>query len=505
MVIASPQIPTATSAQTHNVKNPITGAVLGTIPIQTADEVHQAVQRSRQAQASWGALTVKQRAQYIAQWGDLLWKRRDEVTKVIRQETGKPQASAELEVIGTDGAIWYYYHRAAGFLKEQWRSTIIPLVHRGKVTYKPHGVVGVISPWNYPFILPLMDSIPALFAGNTVVIKPSEVTPLCVKLGVEIMLEAGMPEGVVQVVYGDGRTGSALVEEVDFVAFTGSTAIGRKIASRCGERLIPYTMELGGKDPSIVLADADLDMAATGVIRGAFENAGQACISIERVYVEDTIYEPFVERVLHHMKGFNTGSGDSLDIHMGSMTNTRELERTEEHIQDAVSKGAKVIFGGARLPELGERFHEPTVLVDVDHSMKIMTEETFGPTLPIMRVKDAAEAIKLANDNVYGLSASIFSKNLGRARELAKQIDSGDVSINRTHFSVGTPDFPTGGQRDSGVGRRNGREGLMKYVSVQSILSDNMIGQKPDLRVGDPLSMKALLALRALRRYIPFI
>jgi acyl-CoA reductase-like NAD-dependent aldehyde dehydrogenase len=487
------------------VKNPVNGTTVAELPIHTADDLRKMVARARQAQPAWQALGVKERAKRLRRWADLVWERQAEVMRVIRSETGKVDAGALLEVIGVDIVTSYYMHRAPRWLKDQWKLPLIPFVHRAQVTYKPHGLVGVISPWNYPFILPFMDLLPALFAGNVVIVKPSEVTPLSVKIGVELMHEAGIPEGVIQALYGDGRIGAELVEHADFIAFTGSTATGRKIARRCGERLVPCTMELGGKDPSIVLSDAKLDMAAAGVIRGAFENAGQVCVSIERVYVEEAIYEPFVAKVLDLMQAFKVGSGDGDSYHMGSLTNVRELERTEQHIADAVSKGAKVVFGGKRRPDLGPLFFEPTVLVDVTHDMDIMREETFGPTLPIMRVKNAEEAIKLANDNEYGLSASIFSTNYARARQLAKQIDSGDVSINRTHLSVGTVDLPTGGQRNSGMGRRNGREGLLKYVAVQSILSDNMFAQTPDLRVGDPLSLTALRFMRIIRRYVPFV
>lgn len=506
MAIATPAQASKTQESPFlTVKNPVTSEHIGKIPVQTAEEVRQAVNRARQAQPAWEALGVKGRAKLLRAWGDLLWSRQQELIAIIRRETGKPDGGALLEAIGTDNVINYYYHNAPKFLKPESRQSLFPYIHRAKVHYKARGVVGIISPWNYPFFLPFMDLLPALFAGNTVVIKPSEITPYSVEFGVKLMHEVGIPQGVIQAVYGDGRTGSALVDYVDFVAFTGSTATGRKVAMRCAERLIPCTMELGGKDPSIVLNDANLDLTATGLLRGAFENAGQVCISVERVYVESGIYEPLIARMLHYAKQFNVGHGDGLNVHMGSMTNLRELERTEAHIADAVQKGARVLWGGKRRPDLGELFFEPTILVDVTHDMDIMREETFGPILPIMRIESHDEAIRLANDTPYGLSASIFSTNLALAEKLALKIDSGDVSINRTQFAVGTPSLPTGGQRESGLGRRNGKEGLMKYVTSQAILIDNQLGQKPDLSLADPLSLKVMLFLRRIRRYITWI
>ena len=247
-------------------------------------------------------------------------------------------------------------------------------------------------------------------------------------------------------------------------------------------------------------------MAAAGLLRGAFENAGQVCISVERAYVEEAIYDRFLDRVMFYANQLHLGAGDGMDVHVGSMTNQRELERTEAHVQDAVNKGARILYGGKRRPDLGALFFEPTVLVDVDHSMDVMREETFGPVLPIMKVRSADEAVRgLANDLQYGLSASIFSMDYARAEQLALQIDTGDVSINRTQMVVGTPSLPSGGQRESGLGRRNGPEGLLKYVTTQSILIDNMLGQKPSLSLADPVTLRAVLILRVLRRFLPFL
>ncbi len=487
------------------VTNPVTGEVIGAVDVGTDEDVRAAVERARAAQPAWAAMSVKERARLLRRWGDMMWADQKNVMDVIRRETGKIESGALMEMIGVDNVVQYYCRYAPRILKTQRRRSLFPFVEKCRVYYKPHGVIGRISPWNYPYLLPLIDMVPALIAGNAAVLKPSEVAPYCTQYAVEAMHKTGIPEDVVQIVHGDGRTGAVLVEYVDYITFTGSTAVGREVAMRAAERLIPFSMELGGKDPSIVLKDADIDMAATGLMRGAFENAGQACISIERAYVEAPIYDRLVERVCHYAKQLKVGVEDGMEEHVGSMTNLRELERTESHIKDALEKGAELVCGGKRRPDLGPFFYEPAVLINVNHSMDVMCEETFGPILPIMKVNDVDEAIRLANDTEYGLAASIFTSNLKRGEQLATRINCGDVSINRTHVSFGTPALPIGGQKDSGVGRRNGPEGLLRYVATQSVLIDNQIAQKPDLRIADPLSLKVALILRKLRRWLPFL
>jgi succinate-semialdehyde dehydrogenase / glutarate-semialdehyde dehydrogenase len=490
--------------KTIDVLNPISMKSIGTIPVNTAEEVQKAVERARVAQIAWDALGVKGRNKLLSAWRELMWEKRQEIIEVIRNESGKVEGGAFTEVLVVDNICQYYYANAEKILKPQSRQPLFPVAQRAKVHYKPYGVVGIVSPWNYPFILPFVDSLPALYAGNAVIIKPSEVTPYSVEIGVRFMHEVGIPKDVIQFVHGDGSTGKALIDHVDYVAFTGSTATGRKVAMQAASRLIPYSLELGGKDASIVMSDVDLDMAATGVIKGAFENAGQACVSIERVYVDEKIYEPFLAKVLDYAKTINVGGGAGMDVHMGTMINEPELKRTEEHIQDAVAKGAKVVFGGKRRPDLGPRFHEPTILVDVDHTMEVMREETFGPLLPIMKVKNMDEAVRLSNDSRYGLSASIFSRNLREAEELAEKINSGDVSINRAQIAMGTPGATMGGTGESGLGRRNGPEGLLKYTKQQSIITDTNLGQKPAITHFDEFTLNVYYVLRRVRKALPF-
>ncbi|MBZ0288297.1 MAG: aldehyde dehydrogenase family protein [Anaerolineae bacterium] len=488
------------------VKNPITGEEIGKIPVMTADEVRAAAQRARAAQPAWAARSVKERAGLLQAWADLMWQNQAQIIRKIREETGKNHFGAWEEATVIDSTVAYYAHRGPQLLKPRTRRTFVPGKQTGRVYYKPHGVCGFITPWNYPLLNALQDLIPALIAGNTVLHKPSEVAPYTSLYAVDLMYQAGIPRDVIQVITGDGRTGSALVDLADYISFTGSTATGRKIAARCAERLIPCSLELGGKDPLIVLNDADVDLAATGALIGALDNCGQICVSTERVYVEDGIYDRFMERLQHYAKQIKISNEDDFfDVHMGSLTNERELLRTEEHIADAVSQGAQVVFGGKRRPDLGPLFFEPTILTDVNHDMKLMREETFGPLLPVMRVKDADEAIRLANDSEYGLSASIYTRDLRRGEALATRLESGDAHINCTQWVFGVPSLPMGGVKNSGMGRRNGPEGILRFVKPQSILVDNQLMDKPKLTQLDPFAFRVALFLRSVRRRLPFL
>mgnify|MGYP000423045753 CR=1 FL=1 len=486
------------------VTNPVTGAVIGAIHKSTREEVRAAVERARKAQQGWAAMSVKERGALIRRWGDLLWEDQRNAMKIIRDESGKNDTGAYAEIIFIDNYVNYYVQHAPRLLAPKRRPPAFPLIQWAKVYYKPWGVVGMITPWNYPLGLSLCDAIPALIAGNAVVFKPSEITPFSTLYAIDLMHKAGIPRDVVQVVTGDGSTGAALVDLVDYVGFTGSTAVGRKVAVNAAERLIPYSLELGGKDAMIVLQDANVDLAASGVFIGGTENAGQMCISVERVYVEDPIYDRFVERVRHFAGQVNIGSGDGYDVHVGSLTNEREMLRVERHIQDAVDKGAQLLSGGKRRPDLGPLFFEPAVLVNVDHSMDVMREETFGPIIPIMKVKDADEAIRMANDSEYGLSGSIFTRDLKRGEQLATRIDTGDIGVNRAAAVAASPKLPWGGQKNSGVGRRGGPEGLLRFVSTQSVLVDRQIGTKPALALLDPLTLNFLKLMRTVRRVLPF-
>jgi succinate-semialdehyde dehydrogenase / glutarate-semialdehyde dehydrogenase len=488
--------------QTLNVTNPVTGEILGRIHVATRSEVQAAVERARAAQPEWQALGLKERIRRLRRWGDWLWQHQEQAFKVICGETGKSKVGAYNEIVINDNVLTYYAYHAPRILRTQPRRALFPFFQRVRVHYKPHGVVGLITPWNYPFLLVCVDLVPALVAGNSVVIKPSEISPLSAQLAVETLIAAGVPPDVVQIVNGQGETGAALVDYVDYVAFTGSTAVGKQVAVRAAERLIPCNLELGGKDPMIVLADADLEKAVNGLLAGGLENAGQMCTSVERVYVEAPIYDDFVDRLAARAHDLILGQG--FDAHLGSLTNLAELARVEAQVQDALVKGARVLHGGCRRPDLGPLFYEPTLLADTDHSMAVMQEETFGPVVPIMRVANAEEALRLANANAYGLSAVVYTRDLRHGETLARRIDSGDVGVNRPSVIWGAGAAPMGGQKASGIGRRGGPEGLLRFVTSQAVVLDAVPSAliPPDLMYFTP-RMRWLMALR--RRLLPFL
>ena len=493
------------AAEVLTVSNPITGEQVGRVPVMTAAMVAELAAEARAAQPAWAALSVRARGRLLQRWTDRLWEDRDTLYAIIRAETGKVTGGGFAEHAVIDNVVHYYARRAPGLLADQSRRVTFHLRQHARVVFHPLGVVGFITPWNYPLLNGLIDAIPALIAGNAVLIKPSELTPFTAAYAVALMHEVGIPPAVAQVVTGDGRTGAALIEVVDGLSFTGSSATGRKVAARAAERLIPCTLELGGKDPFIVLEDADLEQAAAGALRGAMENAGQACVSVERAYVVDAVYEDFIECLLALAQGFEVGNGDGYDVDMGSMAGERELARTEAHIAEAVAAGAQLLVGGRRRPDLGPRFLEPAIVVNTDHSMRIMREETFGPVLAVMRVRDAEEAVELANDSDYGLSATIYTRNLKRGEALARQLQCGDVGINQPQLIFGTPSLPMGGVKSSGVGRRGGPEGLMRFVSTQSILTDRLIGVRPELAQHNPTTRQLYTLLRRARTFAPWL
>jgi succinate-semialdehyde dehydrogenase/glutarate-semialdehyde dehydrogenase len=454
--------------------NPATLETVGTIEVQTAADVAAAVERAHKAQPAWAELGVSERARYLERAIRVLLARQEDFVDVICSETGKPRLEATAtEILTACDALQFYAKRAKRILADRSVPVHLLKTKKLKLSYRPLGVVGIITPWNFPFILSLNPSAQALVAGNAVVLKPSEATPFSGRLVEQLFHEAGLPEGVFQLVQGDGETGAALVESaIDKLSFTGSVRTGRRIAEACGRRLIPCTLELGGKDPMIVCADADLVRASRGAVYGAFANAGQVCTSTERVYVVSEVAEEFTRRVLEETSRLRQGAAGEFDV--GSIATPQQLAVIEEHVADAVEKGARVLAGGRRNPSLPGLFWEPTVLDGVTHEMRIMREETFGPVLPIMRVADEGEALRLANDTRYGLNASVFTRDKRHGVELAKAIDSGCVVVNDCMLTYGVPESPFGGVKESGIGRVNGELGLRSYCNVQSILIDRM-------------------------------
>lgn len=497
--------PATSTLPQFEIRSPLNGATIGTLPVYDAAALQAAAARARVAQPAWEALGVQRRAALLRAWIDALWLRKDDLLRGLRRETGKTYGDAMAELLATDVIAIYYAQRAAHILRPRRGTPIFPILQRVDIEYQAFGVVGMIAPWNYPLLNISFELIPALIAGNAVLVKPSELTPYTALFIVEMLHRVGVPREVAQVVTGDGTTGAALIDVVDYVHVTGSTATGRRVAVRAAERLIPYSLELGGKDPLIVLADSDPDLAATATLTGALQNAGQACVAIERVYVEAPVYERFLERLLYHAGRLKVGAGDGYGVHVGSMTHERELLRTEAQIADALAKGARLLCGGKRRPDLGPLFFEPTVLADVDHTMRVMREETFGPIVPVMRARDAEDALRLANDSPYGLSAAIYTRDLLRGRALARRIRAGDVAINRVLVSIGTAGMPSGGVKESGIGRRNGEAGLLRFATTHAVLTDRLWFNPPALTLLTPLARFGLHLVRHLRRWLPFL
>jgi acyl-CoA reductase-like NAD-dependent aldehyde dehydrogenase len=394
------------------------------------------------------------------------------MVETICGETGKTFEDAQVEVSVAAGSFQFWAKTAKRYLADEKLRSSAPLALGRKVIirYSPVGVVGVIGPWNYPLVNLFCDCVPALMAGNAVVMKPSEVTPLTAMLTAEMMREAGLPDGVLGVATGLGETAQALIDEVDFIMFTGSTATGKKVMERASRTLTPVSLELGGKDPMIVCADADVDRAANAATYYAMNNSGQVCISIERVYVEQPVYDAFVAKVVDNVSAIRQGVGTGPGVvEVGAITGPGQLDIIERHVLDATERGASVVAGGHRRAGEG-RFFEPTVLVGVDHSMACMREETFGPTMPIMRVADVDEAIRLANDSPYGLQASVFTRDMDKAEAIARRLEAGAVTINDAQVNYTVFNAPMGGWKSSGLGVRHGPAGIRKYCRTQSIL-----------------------------------
>jgi acyl-CoA reductase-like NAD-dependent aldehyde dehydrogenase len=455
------------------VENPATGAVVGEVPIRSAEEVRELAARGRAAQPAWEALGFDGRARVLRRAQKWVLDNQQRLIDTIVSETGKTHEDALLAEIGYVGsAFGFWAKNAPEYLADEKIRSANPFVLGRKlvVRYAPVGLVGVIGPWNYPLSNSFGDCIPALAAGNAVILKPSEVTPLSSLAMEEAMRECGLPEGVYQVATGLGETGQALIDEVDMVMFTGSTATGKKVMERAARTLTPVSLELGGKDPMIVLADADLERAANAATYYSMQNGGQTCISVERVYVEAPVYDEFVGKVTEKVRALRQGAPSgpgSVDV--GAVTFPKQLDIVTGHVDAAREAGATVLTGGHGRSE-GGRFFEPTVLVDVDHSMACMTEETFGPTLPIMRVQDAEEALRLANDSAYGLAASVWTKDAARGEAIARRIEAGAVCVNDAQLNYLALELPMGGWKASGLGSRHGAGGIRKYTRQQSLL-----------------------------------
>jgi acyl-CoA reductase-like NAD-dependent aldehyde dehydrogenase len=448
------------------------GDVIAELPVDDADAVAATVARARAAQPGWAALPVSERARLMKRARREMVRDRRAILDLLERETGKARFDVVGELMGACLDLGYLARRAAKFLQPRKVSARPLFGKRAQIVYKPRGVVGIISPWNAPLNLALGDLVPALLAGNAVVVKPSEVAPLAVRHAIASMSRA-LPPGLLGVVLGAGPTGAALVDCVDMICVTGSPETGRKVMERASRRLTPVLLELGGKDPMIVLADADLDRAAAGAVYGGCLMTGQVCMSVERVYVESSVADAFTAKVVERAKALRVGpNGRNADVDIGPFTSPRQVQIVERQLADARAKGAQVLTGGVRRAGDGPGvYFEPTVVTNVDHSMLLMEEETFGPVIPIMAVHDAAEAVTLANQSRYGLNASVWTTNVERGIAIARQIESGSACVNECLVSAGCIELPFGGVKQSGVGTRHGgAEGLRQFCVAQAIL-----------------------------------
>lgn len=478
------------------VASPVDGREIGRVPLSQEGDVESAFQRARRAQPGWAALPVKERARILLAFHDLVLSQRNEGLDIVQWETGKARKDALEELLDVCAQARYYARDAPRLLKPRRVRSSFPGAVSVKVHHHPKGVVGIIAPWNYPLTLAVSDAIPALLAGNTIVIKPDMQTTITALWVLHLLHSAGLPRGVLNVVAGEGEViGPALVDHSDYVMFTGSTRVGRLIAAQCGERLIGCSLELGGKNAMIVRADVDLERATETAVRACFANSGQLCISMERLYVHTDVYDRFVARFVERVRAMRVKVGIGWGSDMGSLISAKQLATISSHVDDAVSHGATVLTGGRPRPDLGPFAYEPTVLADVDDSMVVCRNETFGPVVSVYRVADDDEAVERANDTGYGLNASVLTGNLQQGAAVARRLMAGTVNVNEGYASAWSATrAPMGGMKESGIGRRHGDEGLLKYTEAQTVAIQRVMGFGPppgwsDRKWGDSLTL----------------
>lgn len=487
------------------VHAPFTGQEIGSVPAGTPEDLAAVFAQARAAQPAWAAVPFAQRAEIFIRFHDLLLKKREEALDLIQWESGKARLHAFEEVADAAIVSRYYAHHAERHLRPRRRAGALPLVTRTLEVRPPLGVVGMIAPWNYPLSMAITDAIPALMAGNAVVLKPAEQTPFTALWAVDLLVEAGLPEDVLRTVPGVGEVlGPALIAESDFIHFTGSTEVGRIVARQCAEQLIGCSLELGGKNPMLVLEDADLAAAVDGAIRGCFSSAGQLCISAERLYVHERVFSDFMERFARRTNALRVGASFDFDMEMGSLVSGEHLRKVQAHVQDALSKGATAVTGGMTRPDLGPFFYAPTILTGVTPAMTLYREETFGPVAAVYPVGSVEEALSLANDSAYGLNASIWTGNEARGLAVAKKLEVGTVNINEAYAATwGSVDAPMGGFKHSGLGRRHGAAGIQKYTELQTIAVQKLLPIAPPPRLGSERYAHLLSQLLSILRRLP--
>ncbi len=484
-------------SNSHAIHAPFTDERIGTVPACTESDVETAVSRARDAQDEWSSRSLDGRTAILSRFHDLVLNRQGELLDVMGIESGKTRRDAFEEVLDVATNARYYANRAEEFLRPRRREGAIPLLTKTEEHRHPVGVVGVIAPWNYPLTLAVSDAIPALVAGNAVVLKPAEETPYTALLAAKILREAGMPDDVFQVITGRGsELGTPLIDRVDFVSFTGSTETGRRVAEQAGANLVNCSLELGGKNPLLVLEDAELSRTVEGAVRGCFTNAGQLCLSFERLYVQDAIFDRFLHRFAERTEQLTMTPSLEYDAEVGSLVSESQLEKVQSHVEDAVEAGATVVTGGNARSDVGSYFFEPTILTDVTDEMTLAREETFGPVVTVTRFEDDDEAIRLANDSDRGLNASVWTTDTDRGRELATRIECGTVGINDPYPAAwASVDAPMGGMKASGIGRRHGREGILKYTEAQTIAEQRVASIAPPRNVPAKWYAKAMTAV----------
>jgi succinate-semialdehyde dehydrogenase / glutarate-semialdehyde dehydrogenase len=477
----------AAPAESTPVEAPFTGGLLAEVPKGTPADIEAACAAARDAQKAWARSPVEERARVLLRYHDLVIANAQEILDLIQLESGKARIHAFEEVLDVALQARYYAHSAAGFLRAQRKQGALPLLTAARVYHRPRGVVGIITPWNYPFTLAIGDALPALVAGNGVVLKPDALTPLTALWAARLLEEAGLPRGLLQVVTGRGsELGGALVDTVDYLMFTGSTATGKTVAARCGERLKDCSMELGGKNALLVLPDAALWRAVPGTVQGVTSNGGQLCVSIERIYVHDAIYDAFVPRLAEALRAVRLGSSLTFADDMGSLTSADHLAKVSAHVDDAVGKGAGLLAGGRDRPDLGPYFYEPTLLTGVTDAMELCRAETFGPVAAVYRCSSVDEMVACANDSEYGLNASVWTRDVKAGREIAARIQTGTVNVNEAYAATWASAAPMGGWKQSGLERRHGRHGILKYTDPQTVAAQHVlnIGTPPFLNHG---------------------
>jgi succinate-semialdehyde dehydrogenase/glutarate-semialdehyde dehydrogenase len=484
---------------------PFNRECIGAVPSCEAADVRVAVDRARAAQKAWAARPLRERTRVFMRYHDLVLDRLDSILDMLQVEGGKSRRHALEETLDVAINARYYAAHAAELLQPKRRQSLIPFILKAWEYHHPVGVVGIISPWNYPFTMAVSDAIPALIAGNAVVLKPADLTPFSALYGVRLLYEAGLPGDLLQVITGRGSVlGTPLIEQVDFIGFTGSTEVGRKIGEQAGRRLIKTSLELGGKNPMLVLDDADLERAVFVATQGSFAGAGQLCISYERMYVQSGIYDRFLEAFVARTKAQRLGSALDFSVDIGSLIGASQLEKTVEHVDDAQSKGAQVLAGGRSRPDIGPYFFEPTILTGVTEGMQCYREETFGPVVSIYKVDSVEEAITRANDSEFGLNAAVMCRDERKAVDVASRVRCGTVSVNETYQAPWSAmGAPMGGMKDSGLGRRHGIEGLLKYTESQNVSLSRISPLFPAPGLSVEASAAAYVAMLRLVKKIP--